>query len=152
MVVVRRAVVGVGAALLAGVLMGSVARVMMRLVAVATGHNAEFSASGTVSILLAFVVLMVPGALLASLWRGRGRSLLLVAGTVFLLVVATGIAVSDIGDVSGLSVVRWMALAAASLGVYAAILGLPFLTFRILTRGVDRPGHGLLVGRSGLPG
>ncbi len=149
---VRRAFVGVGAALLAGLLMGAVARLMMRLATVATGRPGEFSAVGTAGILLVFVVLMLPGALLASLWRGRGRSLLLVAGTVLLLVAATGVAVTDVGDVTDLSAVRWVALAAAGLGVYAAILTLPVLTFRIVERGVRRPRPGVPVARVDVAG
>ena len=85
-------------------------------------------------ILLAFVVFMVPGALLASLYRGRGRSLLLIAATLLLLVVATGVAVEDVGAVDDLSALRWAGVAVAGLGVYAAILALPVLTFRILSR------------------
>ena len=99
----RRAGVGVGAAVLAGLAMGAVARLMMRLVVLATGRETEFSWGGTVGILLAFVVFMVPGALLASLYRGRGRSLLLIAATLLLLVVATGVAVEDVGAVDDLS-------------------------------------------------
>jgi hypothetical protein len=130
----RRAGVGVGAAVLAGLAMGVVARLMMRLVVLATGRETEFSWGGTVGILLAFVVFMVPGALLASLYRGRGRSLLLIAATLLLLVVATGVAVEDVGAVDDLSAVRWAGVAVAGLGVYAAILALPVLTFRILSR------------------
>lgn len=135
---VRRAVVGLGAGLVAGVVMGGVARVMMRLVALAAGHAGEFSVSGSVSILVAFVVVTVPGALLAALWGGRGRSLLLVAGTALLLVVATGVAIEDIGEVSGLSAARWVALVSAGVGVYAAILALPVLVLRIVKRGGHR--------------
>ena len=130
----RRAGVGVGAAVLAGLAMGAVARLMMRLVVLATGRETEFSWGGTVGILLAFVVFMVPGALLASLYRGRGRSLLLIAATLLLLVVATGVAVEDVGAVDDLSALRWAGVAVAGLGVYAAILALPVLTFRILSR------------------
>jgi hypothetical protein len=130
----RRAGVGVGAAVLAGLAMGVVARLMMRLVVLATGRETEFSWGGTVGILLAFVVFMVPGALLASLYRGRGRSLLLIAATLLLLVVATGVAVEDVGAVDDLSALRWAGVAVAGLGVYAAILALPVLTFRILSR------------------
>ena len=145
----RRAGVGVGAAVLAGLAMGAVARLMMRLVVLATGRDAEFSLGGTAGIMLAFVVFMVPGAVLASLYRGRGRSLLLVAATLLLLVVATGIAVEDVGAVDGLSAARWTGLAVAGLGVYAAILALPVLTYRLLARGDPRrasPGaaHGAL--------
>lgn len=132
----RRGVVGLVAALVAGLFLGAVARLMMRLVALATGHAEEFSVAGSVSILVAFVVVMAPGALLAALWHGRGRSLLLFAGTALLLVVATGVAIEDIGDVSGLSAIRWVAMVAAGVGVYAAILALPFLLLRIVNRGV----------------
>jgi hypothetical protein len=132
---VRRAVVGVGAALLAGLLMGAVARLMMRLVVLATGRPEEFSVGGTVMIMLVFVTLMIPGALLASLWRGRGRSLLLLGGAGLLLVTATGIAAGDIGHVGDLSTLRWVGVGVAGLGVYAAILALPVLTYRLLSRG-----------------
>jgi hypothetical protein len=145
---VRRAVVGLGAALLAGLLLGAVARLMMRLVVLASGRPAEFSLGGTVGILLAFVVLMVPGAVVASLWHGRGRSLLLVVGTGFLLVVGTGIAVEDLRNVGDLSAVRWLGVGAAGLGVYAAILALPVLTFRILSRGAGGSPRGLRLGRT----
>jgi hypothetical protein len=132
--------VGLGAALLAGLLMGAVARLMMRLVTLSAGHPGEFSLLGTVMILVVFVVPMLPGALLASLWRGRGRWLLLVAGTGLLLVGATGVALTDIGDVSDLPAARWVGLAASAAGVFAAILALPVLTLRLLDRGGRRAG------------
>lgn len=133
----RKGAVAIGAALAAGLLMGAVARLMMRLVSVAAGHPGEFSTGGTIGILLTFVVLVVPGALLAAFWRGRGRSLLLVAATLLLLVVASGIAMQDIGNVGVLSAGRWVALVAAALGVYAAILALPVLTLRIIKWGLE---------------
>jgi len=134
----RRTGVGAGAAVLAGLAMGAVARLMMRLVVLATGRDGEFSLGGTAGIMLAFVVVMVPGAVLASLYRGRGRSLLLIAATLFLLVVATGIAVEDLGTVDELSAARWTGVAIAGLGVYAAILALPVLTYRLIARGDGR--------------
>ena len=148
----RRAVVGLGAALLAGLLMGAIARLMMRLVTVASGRPGEFSAEGTGGIMLVFVVLMLPGALLASLWRGRGRWLLLVAGTGLLLVGATGVALTDIGDVSDLSAARWVGLAASAAGVFAAILALPVLTLRLLDRGVRRAGADVGIAQVDLAG
>lgn len=85
---------------------------------------------------MVFIVFALPGALLAAYWRGRGRSLLLLAGTAVLLVMATGIATEDVGEMVSTSAARWAALAAAGLGVYAAILALPVLTLRLVARGV----------------
>jgi hypothetical protein len=132
--VLRRGLLGLGTGVLAGLLFGAVARLMMRLVTLAAGHSGDFSVGGTLSIMLAFVVFMAPGALLAALWRGRGRWLLLAAGTAFLLVVATGIAFSDIGDVSGLATARWALLLVTTAGVYAAILATPVAIFRVVRR------------------
>lgn len=136
---VRRGLVGLGAALLVGVALGAVARLMMRLVAVAAGHHGEFSIGGTVGIMVAFVVVMVPGSLLAALWWGRGWWTLLAAGTGLLLVVATGVAISDVGDVSGLPPVRWAFLLLAAGGVYASILAMPIVISRVVrSRGAQR--------------
>ena len=85
-------------------------------------------------ILLAFVVLMVPGGT-ARVAVSRSREVPVVGhATLLLLVVATGVAVEDVGAVDDPSAVRWLGVTVAGLGVYAAILALPVLTFRILTR------------------
>ena len=126
------------AALAAGVLMGAAARVLMRLVAVASGEAGEFSLVGSAFIVVVFVLAVLPGALLASLYRGRGRSLLLVAGTGLLLFVAVGTLRSDLGDVTGLSAARWTLVGLAAAGVLVAILVLPVLTLRLLGRSAAR--------------
>ena len=133
-VVVRRVGVGLSAAVVAGVAAGLVARLMMRLAAVAVGEVGHFSLAGTAGILAAFVVVTVPGAVLASLVRRRGRSALLVAGALFLCVPATGVAGSDLGGLVGLSGVQWAGVGLATVGVYAAILLLPVLALRLIAR------------------
>lgn len=133
---VQRAVVGLGAALAAGLVLGAVARLMMRLVTLAAGNATEFSLAGTLGIMVMLAVFMTPGALLAALWRGRGRWLLLAVGTVLLLVVASRVAISDVGDVGGLSSARWVMLIAASAGVFVAILAMPLAVVRIVGRAV----------------
>jgi hypothetical protein len=100
--VARRIVVGLVAAVGAGAAMGAVARLMMRLATLAAGHPADFSWLGTAGILMVFTVAVVPGALLASLMRRRGRSALLVVGALLLCLPAAGIASTDLGSLEGL--------------------------------------------------
>jgi hypothetical protein len=133
---VRRGAVGLGAALAVGLVLGAVARLMMRLVTLAAGHTPEFSLGGTLGIMIAFALFMAPGALLAALWRGRGRWLLLAGATVLLLVVASGVAITDVGDVAGLSTGRWVLLVAAAVGVFVAILAMPLAIYRLVGRAV----------------
>ncbi|HEX5996335.1 MAG TPA: hypothetical protein VFY84_14435 [Jiangellales bacterium] len=133
-VVARRIGVGLSAAVVAGMAAGLVARLMMRLAAVAVGEDGHFSLAGTAGILVAFVVVAVPGAVLASLVRRRGRSALLVAGALFLCVPATGVAGEDLGGLVGLSGVQWAGVGLATVGVYAAILLQPVLALRLIAR------------------
>ena len=133
--VLRRTALGVAAAVAAGVVLGVTARLMMRLATLATGREAEFSLGGTVGILLIFVLAALPGAVVASLVRGRGRSVLLVICAVLLCVPATGVAGTDLGELEGLSGVQWTGVVMATVGVYAAILALRFLTLRLIALG-----------------
>lgn len=132
--VARRVGIGLSAAVVAGVAAGLVARLMMRLAALAVGEVGHFSLAGTAGILVAFVVVTVPGAVLASLVRRRGRSALLVVGALFLCVPATGVAGEDLGGLVGLSGVQWVGVGLATVGVYAAILLQPVLALRLIAR------------------
>ena len=132
--VARKVAVGVGAAVVAGVAMGIVARVMMRLAALAAGEPGGFSLAGTVGILLAFVIVTVPGAVLASLLRRRGRSALLVLGALLLCANATAVAAVDLGAVGELSGSQWAGVVPATAGIFAAIVALPFMTLRLIRR------------------
>ena len=134
--VARKVAVGLAAAVVAGVTLGLVARLMMRLATVAVGEPGSFSLAGTAGILLAFVIVTVPGAVLAALLRRRGRSALLVVGVLVLGANATAIAVVDLGGVGELSGPEWTGVVLATLGVYAAILALPFVTLRLIRRWV----------------
>jgi hypothetical protein len=132
--VVRRAGAGLAAGLVAGVAMGLAARLMMRLATVAAGMPGHFSFAGTAGIVVVFVVVAVPGAILAALMRRRGRSALLVLGALLLAVPAVGIARTDLGHVAGLAALEWVGVGAATLGVLASILALPVVTLRLLAR------------------
>jgi hypothetical protein len=136
--IVRKTGLAVAAALVAGVVLGLAARVMMRLVTVAAGHEgAPFTLGGTLGIVAMFVVVTVPGAVVASFVSRRGRSLPLVLGAVLLCVPATGVAGEDLGVIGSLSAFQWVGVAATTAGVYATILALPVLTLRLL--GARRP-------------
>ena len=127
-----KVLVALTAAAVAGAVLGSVARLMMRLTTLAAGAQGDFSVAGTAAILLIFVIFTVPGALLASLTVRRGRSALLVLGALTLCVPATAVARADLDHLGPLSVAEWAGVAGATIGIYAAILALPVLTLRLI--------------------
>ena len=135
---VRKVAVGVGAALLAGTGLGSLARLMMRLTALAAGEPAHFTPAGSALILLVFVVFALPGAVLAALVRSRGRSALLVLAALALCVPATGAASAEVNGVASLSGPALTGVVLATAGVYVAVLALPVLTLRLVARGLGR--------------
>lgn len=132
----RRLVVGVAAGVGAGVLLGSVARLMMRLTTLAAGGETQFSLLGTVMILLVFVGFTLPGAVLAALLRRRGRSALLVVGALALCVPTVGVAGEDLRHVGTLSMPELVGVALATGGVFVAVLALPYVALRLVARGL----------------
>jgi hypothetical protein len=69
--------VAVAAALAVGVVCGGLARVLMRLVAVAADEETSFTLAGTAAIMVVFAAFALPGTLLAALAvRPRGRRVL----------------------------------------------------------------------------
>lgn len=130
--IMKKVGAGVGAGLVAGLAAGLVARLMMRLATVAGDGGTSFSLSGTAAIVLVFVVAAVPGAVLAALVAHRWRAALLVVGSLFLCLPATGVASEDLGHLSGLSTLQWVGVGLATLGVYAAILTMPWVALRVL--------------------
>jgi hypothetical protein len=130
--------IAVAATLGVGSLMGVVARAMMRLVAVFAGEPVTFSLVNSLGVPVIFVAAMLPGAVLAVAWRGRGRWLLLVAGTVLLLVAGTGVASDELSGVGDLSIPQWLGVIISSVGVYACILAMPVILYRLLIRVAPR--------------
>jgi hypothetical protein len=130
--------IGVAAALVAGTVLGSIARLMMRLTSLAAGADTDFTVAGTAGILLAFVLFTLPGAVLAALLARRGRSALLVLGAVALAVPAVGVALEDLAHLGVLSSTQLVGVALATGGVFVAILALPLLTLRLVARGLAR--------------
>ena len=82
--VVRKIGIGVGAAFLAGVSVGAIARLLMRAVAVSADHAGEFTLAGSIFIPLVYVAAMIPGAIVAAFTTRWWRWLVVGAGSAFL--------------------------------------------------------------------
>ena len=132
----RKLFVGVMAAVVAGALLGGVARVLMRLVTLAAGQPGAFSVTGSLAIVMLFVAAAVPGALFAAFWRRRGRSLVLVAGSLLLCVPTLGVGLTDLSSISDLTGLQWVGAGAATLAILATVLALPVVTLRLVDRGL----------------
>ncbi len=133
--------VGLGAAVGTGVLVGGLSRVLMRLVSIASGAAGEFTWGGSLSIVLVYAVAMLPGAVVAAATTSVARWFVAAAGAVFLCFPAVGVASEEIGNRSGWSVFRWMAVGCASIAVFATIALAPIVTVRLADRlmGRERP-------------
>ena len=91
-VVLRSVVVAV----VAGVVGGVAARLLMRAMAEVSHATTSFSVAGSAIIIAVFVVALLPGAVAAVISRGWPRWLLLGAGTLLLAFAAAGTARSDL--------------------------------------------------------
>ena len=69
-----------------------------------------------------FAMFVVPGAVLAALWLGRGRGLLLVLGGLALCLPVTGTAMTDLGSAGELTTMQWLGALAATGGMYLCAL------------------------------
>ena len=129
---------GIGAAIGTGVLVGGLSRVLMRLVSITSGAAGAFSWIGSLSIVLVYAAAMVPGALVAAGTTRVARWFVAAAGGVFLCFPAVGVAAEEIGNRTGWSVFRWIAVAIASLGVFATIAAAPIVAVRLADRLMGR--------------
>ena len=136
----RKLAAGVLAALVAGVCLGSLARGLMALLALVAEGSSTFSWSGSSFILIVFVLVMLPGGVVAGLTARRWRWLLPVAGAAFLCVPAVGVAQTDIGATTDLGPGQWLGVAAGAVGIFGAIGLLPLLTVRLADRWLGRSG------------
>lgn len=146
---VRRLGLGIAAAVTAGTVVGTVARVMMRAVRLARGTPAEFSWAASVGIVGLFVLLMIPGAVLAALRAGRGRTVLLWVGGAILLVPALGVGNEEAALGEPMPVLRRLLVIALGLLVLALVLGLPLVTRLLVDRWTRAAPAGPGAGRPG---
>lgn len=121
---------GAGAGPAAQLAAGPVARLMMRLATVAGDGGTSFSLGGTAAIVVMFVAAAVPGAILAP-WRTGGVRPRW-SSAPLLCLAATASRPRNLGHLSGLSTLRWVGVGLATLGVYAAILAMPWVAQLVL--------------------
>jgi len=131
-----RLVVGLAAGVGASLVLGVTARLLMRAAALAAGAETSFSWLGTFMICVAFAMFLMPGAILAALWLGRGRSLLLLIGGVGFCLPITGTAMTDLGSAGELTTIQWVGALAATGGIYLCALAIPVLTLRLIRLGL----------------
>ncbi len=134
--VVRRIGIGVGAAFLAGVSVGAIARLLMRAVAVSADHAGEFTLAGSIFIPLVYVAAMIPGAIVAAFTTRWWRWLVVGAGSAFLCLPAVGVAQEEIGNTGDLSALRWTFLVVTSVLVFASIALVAVVTVRLVDSGL----------------
>ena len=131
-----RLAVGLAAGVGASLVLGLSARLLMRAAALAAGAETHFSWLGTLMIGVAFAMFVMPGALLAALWLGRGRSLLLWVGGLGFCLPVTGTAMTDLGSAGELTTLQWVGALGATGGIYLCALAIPFVTLRLIRLGL----------------
>lgn len=131
-----RLAVGLGAGAGASLVLGLVARLLMRAAALAAGAETHFTWLGTLMVCVAFAMFVVPGAVLAALWLGRGRSLLLWIGGLGFCLPVTGTAMTDLGSAGDLTALQWVGALAATGGIYLCALAIPVVTLRLVRLGL----------------
>lgn len=129
---------GVFAAVVAGVVVGAIARVLMRLLSMAAGHNGTATLTGSVFIVAIYVVAMLPGAIVTAYTTSRWRWLVLAAGSVFLVFPAIGVASEEVGSLDSLSALRKAVVVFISVLVFATIAVVPVVTVLLADQWSDR--------------
>ncbi|GAA4479847.1 hypothetical protein GCM10023094_25520 [Rhodococcus olei] len=135
----RRLAAGVAAAVVAGAVVGVLARTLMSLTTVVGGGTQGFSSGGTAGILALYAAAMVPGALAAAAGSRLVSRVLLTAGALFLCVPAVGVAGEEVGDLGGTGTVRLLGVAVCGVAVFATLAVLPVVTARLVTRWAGTP-------------
>lgn len=126
----RRALLGAGAALLAGVVAGLAARGLMRLATLAVDGDTGFSVAGTAMICVFFGVAVLPGAVARATGARRTGAVLVVLGAAFVAFQCVMIGVQDLGheEIAGPALAAVVAIAA---GFALAVAGLGLLAWRL---------------------
>jgi hypothetical protein len=140
MIVAMRIGLGLVVAVVAGVLDGGVARLLMRGVALATEQVPAFSVEATLGIMLVFSITAVPLGVTATLTSRRGARLAAGAfGTVVLGFFATSIGIQEVTNANGLSVLHQLGLGACVAGLAAVVLVQPLVILRLVNASRTAP-------------
>ena len=140
MTVALRIGLGLVVAAVAGVLDGGVARLLMRVVAVATEQVPAFSVEATLGTMLIFSITAVPLGVTAQLTLRRAARFAAGAlGTLILGFFAATIGVEEVTNASGLSALQRLGLGACVAGLAAVVLLQPWVVLRLVNGSWTRP-------------
>ncbi len=125
----RRALLGAGSALLAGLVAGLAARGLMRVAALAVDGDTGFSVVGSVMICVFFGVAVLPGAVVRATGARRSGGVLIALGTALVALQSVMIGVQDLGheEISGPTLA---AVVAVTAGFAVVVAGLGVLAWR----------------------
>jgi hypothetical protein len=130
---------GLGTAVVVGVVDGGVARVLMRGVALATGEPPAFSMEATLGIMLVFAITAVPLAVTSRLTLRRGVRLTSgIVGTLLLAFFAVNIGLQEVANADGLGGWQWVALSACVAGLAAVVVLQSWVVLGLLRLGRAR--------------
>jgi hypothetical protein len=139
---VRAVALGVGAALVGGLVGAVLTRGLMRLIMIVVQGDPSFTWGGTAFIALFYVVFLTPGAIALAWSAARWPVFLFGIGALAIPLQATGIATTDLAAAGSISAGQWVLLAPLFVlmaGVYAAQA---LLVYRIVRSGRrDRQGE-----------
>ena len=140
MTVAMRIGLGLGVAVVAGVLDGGMARLLMRGVALATEQVPAFSVEATLGIMLIFSITAVPLGVTAKLTSRRGARFAAGAlGTLVLGFFTTSIGVQEVTNAHGLTALHQLWLGACVAGLAAVVLLQPWVILRLVNGSWTRP-------------
>ena len=135
MTVAIRIGLGLAVAVVAGVVDGGVARLLMRGVALASGEVPAFSLAATAGIMLVFAITAVPLGVTAELTSRRAARFAAGAvGTLMLGFSATTIGVQEVANADGLTALRVLGFGACVAGLAAVVLLQPWVVLRLVRR------------------
>lgn len=138
MQILKKVAVALSIAAVAGVVLGALSRILMRLATLVGGGEPGFSWSGTLFIVLIYVVAAVPVAVLAAFttrwWRWVGGAV----GTGLLAVPGLSIAAEELEGRAGWTAVQWAGAIAVTVAIIATTVALPLSTVRLVDRTVTR--------------
>jgi hypothetical protein len=127
---------GLAAAVLGGLIGAGITRALMRAIVVTIGNPPEFTWAGTAFIALFYIAFLTPGAVALAWSRARWPAFVLGAGALAIAVQATGIGISDLGDVGGLTTGSWVVLGALIAGM-AVVFVVQALVVLKVARGAE---------------
>lgn len=133
MAVALRIGLGLVVAVVAGVLDGGLARLLMRGVALATEQVPAFSVEATLGIMLIFSITAVPLSVTAKLTSRRGiRFVAGALGTLVLGFFTTTIGVEEVTNATGLTTLHRLGFGACVAGLAGVVMLQPWVVLRLV--------------------